>query len=305
MYFFGVTTGSSSIMRIFPEWAKMLGIPDAKLVGLDFAINDDPAKFYAAVEHIKHDPNSLGALVTTHKLDVAQAAKDLFDDHDEFAAVLSEVSCIYKDGKRLVAAAKDAVTSGLTLDQFVPENHWVESEAEVLMLGAGGAAVACSWYLMHPDRGPHQPTRIHVTDIDANRIDHMRSIHAKLNSTVPVEYHLTPTGDELLKQLPPGSLVINATGMGKDRPGSPLSNDAAWPAQALAWEFNYRGELSFLEQARTNATASDGRGISYRYSDPGSIVRPAVRSRRRAALSQKQKDCSSTPALLKHPHERL
>ena len=93
-----------------------------------------------------------------------------------------------------------------------------------------------------------------MTDIDANRIDHMRSIHAKLNSTVPVEYHLTPTGDELLKQLPPGSLVINATGMGKDRPGSPLSNDAAWPAQALAWEFNYRGELSFLQQARTNAT---------------------------------------------------
>ena len=28
MYFIGVTTGSSSIMKVFPEWAKALGLKD-------------------------------------------------------------------------------------------------------------------------------------------------------------------------------------------------------------------------------------------------------------------------------------
>lgn len=43
MYFIGVTTGSSSIMKVFPEWVKELGIdteiPDEFVVGygLDYA----------------------------------------------------------------------------------------------------------------------------------------------------------------------------------------------------------------------------------------------------------------------------
>jgi shikimate dehydrogenase len=50
--------------------------------------------------------------------------------------------------------------------------------------------------------------------------------------------------------LPPGSMVINATGMGKDSPGSPLTDDGVFPERGLAWELNYRGDLVFLEQAR-------------------------------------------------------
>jgi shikimate 5-dehydrogenase len=63
----------------------------------------------------------------------------------------------------------------------------------------------------------------------------------------------------LLEALPPGSLVVNATGMGKDRPGSPLPADARWPEAVVAWELNYRGELDFLHQARAaGAQAEDG-----------------------------------------------
>jgi shikimate 5-dehydrogenase len=49
--------------------------------------------------------------------------------------------------------------------------------------------------------------------------------------------------------LPPGSLVINATGMGKDTLGSPVTDAAEFPEGALVWELNYRGELLFLQQA--------------------------------------------------------
>jgi len=59
--------------------------------------------------------------------------------------------------------------------------------------------------------------------------------------------------DALLAALPEGSLVINATGMGKDRPGSPITDAGRFPQHAIAWELNYRGELGFLRQARVQA----------------------------------------------------
>lgn len=50
-------------------------------------------------------------------------------------------------------------------------------------------------------------------------------------------------------KLPAGSLVINATGMGKDRPGSPVGENGRFPHNGIVWEFNYRGERDFMHQA--------------------------------------------------------
>jgi shikimate 5-dehydrogenase len=43
---------------------------------------------------------------------------------------------------------------------------------------------------------------------------------------------------------------VNATGLGKDAPGSPMTDAAIFPEHGIAWDLNYRGELVFLEQAR-------------------------------------------------------
>ena len=56
-----------------------------------------------------------------------------------------------------------------------------------------------------------------------------------------------------MNALPACSLVINATGLGKDAPGSPITSAARFPEGGYAWEFNYRGELVFLEQAQSQA----------------------------------------------------
>ena len=37
--------------------------------------------------------------------------------------------------------------------------------------------------------------------------------------------------------------------MGKDTPGSPITDDGLFPENGWAWEFNYRGELDFMHQA--------------------------------------------------------
>src|SRR4051812_18110085 len=70
MYFIGVTTRQSSINQVFPLWAERLKLGNCELRGLDFPLHDEPKNYRAAVEFIKRDPLSLGALVTTHKIDL-------------------------------------------------------------------------------------------------------------------------------------------------------------------------------------------------------------------------------------------
>src|SRR5215203_1068098 len=92
MYFIGVSTAESSMQKIFPHWMAALGRPEVVLAGVDFQIHDHPARYRQLVEQIKRDPLALGALVTTHKVDLLAAARDLFDELDSYAQTLDEVS---------------------------------------------------------------------------------------------------------------------------------------------------------------------------------------------------------------------
>ncbi len=55
--------------------------------------------------------------------------------------------------------------------------------------------------------------------------------------------------DSILEGLNQHSLIVNATGLGKDAPGSPITDEAIFPLNSLAWEINYRGKLDFMYQA--------------------------------------------------------
>lgn len=84
----------------------------------------------------------------------------------------------------------------------------------------------------------------------------MRHVHHQIGFALPVDYRLAPTpreADAIVAALPPTSMVVNATGLGKDGPGSPLTDACQWPERGLVWEFNYRGDLVFLDQARAAA----------------------------------------------------
>lgn len=253
MYFIGMTTAKSSIMKVFPEWAAHLGLGDVVIRGMDFKWHDEPAHYRRAVDFIKHDPLSLGALVTTHKIDLLEACRDRFDRLDPFADMMGEISSISKQGTELVGHAKDPITVGLSLDAFLPDDHWADTGAEVLILGAGGSARALSWHLMQEAHGANRPSKIITANRSTPRLEDMRRFHDGLVAGVPTAYHHTPTpdcSDRLVAELKPGSMVVNATGLGKDAPGSPLPDDVVFPERGVVWEFNYRGELVFLDQAK-------------------------------------------------------
>ncbi|MEV8264714.1 shikimate dehydrogenase [Microbacterium sp. NPDC077057] len=250
MGFVGVTTASSSIMKVFPLWADILGLPTRTLVGHDLPMDADPAQYRAMVEQIRDDPHHRGALVTTHKMNVYAAASDLFDELDPFAVSCAEISSIAKRGSTLSGRAKDPITVDLALRDFLPADHFARTSAEVVILGAGGSGTALSWALAERDDAPG---RITVTARTRDKLDHLREVHRQHGTPEGLlRYVVTETPEEadaLVTAAPAGSVIANATGLGKDRPGSPLTDAVVFPQGAYVWEFNYRGSLEFLHQA--------------------------------------------------------
>jgi shikimate 5-dehydrogenase len=254
-YFIGVTTGQSSIMKVFPEWMKVLGI-NAQIVGIDVPLHAPPETYRAIVQHIKDDPLARGALVTTHKIDLLQAAHDLFDELDPNAQLCGEISCIAKRDSQLLGYAKDPISAGRSWEAFIPGGHFEGTDADVLCFGSGGAAVATTVYLANLPDAADRPKRFTLIDINQVRLDHAREIHHQMKTDIQFDYRLNSDpgkNDVWLASLPPGSVVINGTGMGKDLPGSPITPEGIFPCEARVWEFNYRGELPFLHQAQRQA----------------------------------------------------
>ncbi|GAA2945232.1 shikimate dehydrogenase [Microbacterium luteolum] len=258
-WFFGVSTAESAMQRIYPLWMTELGI-GSRLVGVDFPLDAPAAEYRAAVERVIATPGSIGGLITTHKLNVLAAAGDLFADLDDSARLLHEVSCLAMRDGALHGAALDDRTSRLALEALIPDGHW-DRGGELLLLGAGGASIATTLGLHRAAaEGRPVPTRIHVTARSAQRLDEMRALHERIGFTIPVTTHVTADAheaDAVVAALPPASVLVNATGMGKDRPGSPLTDDVVYPTGSIVWDMNYRGPRHFLVQAEARRQERD------------------------------------------------
>lgn len=255
MGFVGVDTARSSIMKVFPFWADELGLPSRTLRGHDVPLGARDDVYRGLVSRIRDDPTHLGALVTTHKIRVYDACADLFDELDESSQELGEISAISKRDGRLRGAALDPVTAGLALRDFLADDWFARTGGEAVCLGAGGAGTAISTHLARrADRCP----RVTVTDVDPDRLTHLRALHERAGlGTGAFRYVHTEAPEEaggLVTAATPGSLVVNATGLGKDRPGSPLPSGTEFPRSAAVWEINYRGELGFLREAERQRT---------------------------------------------------
>ena len=265
-YFIGVTTGKSSIMKVFPLWMEVLGRPEVVIEGIDHPIHDESEAYRASVAQIKYDPLSLGALVTTHKMDVYAAATDMFEYFDSYAEVTHEISSISKLDGRLEGHAKDPITAGLSLDTIIGKDYFERTNGQILLFGAGGSSVATLLHLINKKDKSDRSDKVVVVNRSQPRLDHMREMADQFDTDIQVEYVLNSDpqrNDEIMAAMPEHSVIINATGMGKDIPGSPITDAGLFPQNSIAWEFNYRGELDFMHQAlrqteSRNVTVEDG-----------------------------------------------
>lgn len=281
MLFIGVSTGGSFINRLFPRWAAHLGhrLPArARLQLIDLPVGVGRARMRAVLQAALADTSVRGALITTHKIAAFEAGRALFDNLDGSAHALGEVSCATRTAAGgLAGEAADAVCVRRALALAAPEAHFAaRPTAQALVLGAGGAGVALAQCLLQ--RQYHRPAAIILTDVDEGRLEAARRHLGGLAAAAGLDLRLVLVsggGDSgceeegatmtsaLLASLLPGSLVVNATGLGKDRPGSPVPEGGVFPLDALVWELNYRGERLFLQQARAQQdrqqlTVTDG-----------------------------------------------
>ena len=257
MRFIGVSTANSSIMKIFPSWSKTLGL-DAVINGIDIPIDASKNEYVSAITQMVKDPDCHGALVTTHKLALYKNAKSLFAEFDDFANVCGEVSCVKISKKVVSGFAKDPISAGLAINDFLP-NNFFDSQNEVILIGDGGAATAIAWFLSGISQ---PPVKIHVIGRDMSRLQHLLSVVSSRSTKVEISLS-SPDIFNKIALLDKQLFIINATGMGKDLPGSPWPDGLLFPRNSYLWELNYRGSLEFYHQGKSqekerNLTVVDG-----------------------------------------------
>ena len=204
-------------------------------------IKADPLSLRRARHHAQDRP--LQGLPRPLRRDRSACPPDGGDELPVQAGRQARLPC---QGPDLLRASRSTTSS--------PELTSSGPGAELFSIGAGGSTIALTWHMMRPERGADRPSRIIVSNRSAGA--------ARRDPPHPCARWRAPSrwttcsppsaadNDAVVARLKPGSLVINATGLGKDAPGSPLTDAARFPEGGIAWDLNYRGDLVFLDQAR-------------------------------------------------------
>ncbi|MGA2803379.1 MAG: hypothetical protein ABSF89_03155 [Acidimicrobiales bacterium] len=237
--FLGVTTGSSLIHQAISAWQSILAM-QCSIRGIDISLDADDDLYIRFLDGLAKDESAAGAVITTHKVRLFCAGRSLFAGLDPLALACGEVNAIRRTTAGLCGFARDPVSVGRVVDRI-----WPESGGEVVCLGAGGTARALAKHLF--------ATRRTVRFVCADPVRASVEQLAQVAGHPVIGYVGNRPWDDLVEQAPPGSLIINATGLGKDRPGSPITGRTRFPPRAVVWELNYRGELEFLDHARAQA----------------------------------------------------
>ncbi|MCX6458707.1 MAG: shikimate dehydrogenase [Actinobacteria bacterium] len=249
LYFIGVSTADSGIMTIFPAWAEALGLT-AEMHGVDLPVQARPEDVRAVIDELAADPSAAGALVTTHKAAVWDYSAGRFSELDPWAQLCREISCIAVREQGLIGWAKDPITARQAYTHLLGDDPWRGGERDVVCLGAGGAGLALATAILINE---DQPRRLVLVDRNPQRLAVSRAALNELQIRAELELVVVSDPEQagaLVSASAEGSLIVNATGMGKDLPGSPIRPDVKFPRGAVAWDLNYRGGLAFLDTAK-------------------------------------------------------
>ena len=255
VWFVGVSTAGSLIHEAMGRWGPLLG-GDIEVEGRDLPLDAPDGAFRKLLDDLGRNDRALGAVVTSHKVALFRAGSDRFARLDDAALACGEVNAVRRTPDGLVGFARDPVSVGRVVDRIWPAGGASGPAGaggasgpagagrgdQVVCLGAGGTAVALGRHLLARPRS----LDLVFADRRPEAIAHLR---AALGVGVTTQVGPGPW-DELVARAPDGALVVNATGMGKDRPGAPLSASATFPPQGVVWELNYRGDLPLPARAR-------------------------------------------------------
>ena len=203
------------------EQPRDVGGGHPRLEGIDVPLGAPPATYREIAGRLRGDPNVAGALITSHKIATYEAAADLLDATDDLATLCGEVGCVSRASGLVIGHALDPLTSMAALDRLAPTAHWEAfPNARVACLGAGGAGVAIGVGLANRLGRAPGPAGFVVVDREVARVNHARTTLSRVGAPEAWATGATTGGDSTLadaivSSLPPGSVVVNATGLGQ------------------------------------------------------------------------------------------
>jgi shikimate dehydrogenase len=241
--FVGVDTRRSSALDAVPLWSRWLGHP-LQVRPVDIPLGAPPDVYVGVFDELVADTDAAGAVITSHKVAIYAAIADRCSYLSPDASRLRECTVVAARPSGMAAYATDVQSMGAAVDRIWPEGDMV------LCLGAGGSAAALCLHLL---RRRIPPRHIVVCQRDPRRAAEFSGLLADDAAATGIELQVHDgdgVWDEVLKSLPAGGLVVNATGLGKTGPESPVSPDVTLPRGVTVWDLNYRGPLPFLARAR-------------------------------------------------------
>lgn len=249
VYFLGIRTAGSAAHKAFPVWTDAMGW-DATLVGVDIPRDSACATYHDFLAMMKADRLCVGTQVTAHKVRVHDCLAAELAECDPDVQLLGEVGAIATTGRGFAGFSPDMLALGAELSAMLAGQKGRFAMTELVILGGGGAGRAIA--LAGARLGNGRVSKITLTErsaeVRAELAGKVKEI-AALNRDIDFDIQDGEANNEVVERSAPGSLIVNATGVGKDAAGSPISVNVRFPPGAVAWDLNYRGDLGFLRCA--------------------------------------------------------
>lgn len=250
LYVVGTQPLPDALLGVLPKWGRKFGHRSTAIVPVAAPSEADVAGIQSFIEFLRDEYHAVGAVMVSQASPVFEHARHLFDAFDDDAELLGEIGVAVRAPGTLtaLAPAKNAA------QQAYEHVFGADSDpAEALIIGATGPARALALALSN-SAGNTGTCRVCLTTLDGKSMTDMRRRVADLpEDRRPTLRHIESQleHDRLVTLLPPGSLVVNATGPSEKDTPSPVGSAALFPKNGLVWDLDAVGVSSpFLDKAR-------------------------------------------------------
>ena len=240
---------------MLPKWARRFGHRSAAIVPVAAAAEPDAAGYRSFVDFLRDEYHAVGAIMVSHAAALFEHTRHLFDELEGDAALLGEIGVVVRAPGTLTGLAPAKRAARQAYEHVFGSKSDPE---EALIIGATGPARALALALSDV-AGESGHRRVTLTMPDGKSMTDMRQRIADLpEEKRPTLHHIESPleHDRLVTLLPPGSLVVDATGPTDENTASPVGEAALFPHDGLVWDLNAVGISSpFLDKAREQRRA--------------------------------------------------
>ena len=246
VYVVGAEPLAQGFLDVLPKWASRFGHKSTAIMPMAAPSSADAAGYQRFVDFMRDEYHAVGAIMVSDASTLFEHSRQMFDELDGDTALLGEIGVVVRTPGTLTGLAPAKKAARQAYEHVFGDGS---NPAEALIIGATGPARALAIALSESGQ-----RRVCLTTLDGKSMTDMRQRIAELpEERRPTLRHIESQleHDRLVTLLPPGSLVVNATGPADENTPSPVGDAALFPENGLVWDLDAVGVSSpFLDKAR-------------------------------------------------------